>query len=123
MDATTRTIGRQFKRDSRTKNGARSNALTNYYKRSSHCFSCSFYGTYVKREPTLDTIVLSQQAGSAFSEIIISKTLSKNIGEKSSELLNRQTSIVISYQQKKKLRLISPSPKATRPPTTSGYDD
>jgi hypothetical protein len=59
----------------------------------------------------LATIVLSQQAGSAFSEIVISKTLSKNIGEKSSELLNRQTSIVISYQQKKKLRLISPSPK------------
>ena len=55
----------------------------------------------MKREPTLDTIVLSQQAGSAFSEIVISKTLSKNIGEKSSELLNRQTSIVISYQQKK----------------------
>jgi hypothetical protein len=49
----------------------------------------------------LATIVLSQQAGSAFSEIVISKTLSKNIEEKSSELLNRQTSIVISYQQKK----------------------
>jgi hypothetical protein len=47
----------------------------------------------------LATIVLSQQAGSPFSEIAIRETLSKSIGEKLSELLNSQKCIEIGCQK------------------------
>ena len=51
------------------------------------------------RKPSFATICSSQEPRLIFSEIRISKTFSKDIDEKSSEVLNRQTNLEIGCQR------------------------
>jgi hypothetical protein len=57
-----------------------------------------------------------------FSEKKVSKTLGKNLDEKSSEALNRQTSLEIS-SQKKKTTADFTKPESYQTITTSSHDD